>query len=248
MGVAVRLLVLLLDFFVRHLQPRLEEICLQRHINHRRQKHHQQQQAGARYQPLRHIAKGQGRGLQNQPGYAVDAVAHEVPRHKRKNGGHQHHLGHIGHLLLGEQVGCARDWIEPAELRCDGLGAENPATRTNGAEQRGATSQHGKNKAGHQAHQHHVLKAGEHAAGGHHGGGIKTQLLPHGALHVLHQLGGPHHQATRPCAQNGQVREIARAGALAVFARLLELSLGRGEAFFLAGFHGGMTAGVMPLS
>ena len=92
------------------------------------------------------------------------------------------------------------------------------------------------------------LKAGEHAAGGHHGGGIKTQLLPHGALHVLHQLGGPHHQATRPCAQNGQVREIARAGALAVFARLLELSLGRGEAFFLAGFHGGMTAGVMPLS
>ena len=43
--------------------------------------------------------------------------------------------------------------------------------------------------------------------------------------------------------QNGQMRQIARARGLAVAARLLQLALGCGELFVLAGAHGGVTAG-----
>ncbi|MNV44801.1 hypothetical protein D3C71_1365710 [compost metagenome] len=219
---------LLLDFLVRHLQARLEEVGLQRHVHQRGQEHDQQQQAHARSQPVSQLANGHGGGLQHQHGHGVDAVAHELPGHIAQDRGHQHHLGHVGHLLLGEKVGQARDRVEPVELGRDGLEAQDPAASANGADQGGGAGEDGKHCTGHQAHHHHVLQALEHGAWRHDGGGVKRQLLAHGQLHVVHQLGRQHQQAGGPGTQNRQVGEIARACSLAVFARFLQLALRRG--------------------
>lgn len=246
--VAFGLLVLLLDLLMTHLEARLEEKGLQRHIDQGHQQHHDQQQGDARGQPGAHHGERHGRWLGRNRCNLGNIGTHVLPGHEAQHDGQEHHLDHRGQLLLGEQILEARQGIELAKARLNGLEAEDPATCSHAGQHRGRgghqREDHGNSKTQHQ----HGLKALQHqrrSPGCH---GIEHQLLGHGLAQMIHHGLGAHQHQQSARAQNGQVRQIARARTLAVFTRLLQLAFGGGQVFVLGFGHGARTDSMSQLS
>jgi hypothetical protein len=102
--VALGVLVLALDFVVRHLQLVHEEVLLQRDVDHRRSEHRQQQQGQALDDPVDQVHHGRCGRLHQQRSDFLKTVRQVMPAGPSHDGRQQHQLEDVDGLLFGEQV------------------------------------------------------------------------------------------------------------------------------------------------